>query len=81
MSKLFSQIQFFHALKLTPISEIIREKWNCAIEKKLIENYNIHESYVRIERVKIIRKNQPRPRYLLRKKNKTKKCCIMCSQH
>lgn len=72
MSESISQIQFFHTLKLTPISEIIREKWEREIEKKLIENNKIHESYVRIERIKLIRKNRPSPRYSLRKKNKRK---------
>lgn len=80
MSTLITQIQFFHTLKLTPISKIIREKWDCAIEKKLIENNKIHESYVRIEKLELIRKNCPNPRYLLRRKKQTKKCCIMCNQ-
>lgn len=51
MSELIQQIKLFHILNLHPLLNGEIEKWKCEIERNLLIENNIHECYIKIERI------------------------------
>lgn len=82
MNNLIDQIKLFCFLKLRPISEKELRRWECEIEKDLIQTNKIKECYVLINKINdfhiysFFNEKQQCGRIL--RQRKKPRCCKMC---
>lgn len=84
MCEIIEQIEFFHVLKLQPVSKKEVKRWEREIENNLIAINNVKECYVAIEplnikaAIKLIKNVSLLCSSRLRVIKNKKRCCALC---